>query len=203
MKFEVLTNKQIEQIHRASIKILETIGVRVSHKEVLERLQQNGAEVDKAAESAKIPERLVMDSLEKAGKDFCVFGRNPDNQARFGFGERNYNSIAGEAHWVDDFCMERRPASLADVVTATRFGDALEHINVVGAMSDPYELPVSYRCVEVAAEQLRNTTKPITFWFHDRKSAKYVLEVFAAVAGSEEEAMEKPFAYPLLEPIRG
>jgi len=201
MNFQVLTNEQINRIHAASIKILETVGVRIPHTTVREKFKQVKAEVDESAEMVKIPEHLVIDSLNKAGKSFCVFGRDFSKQARFGFGERNYNSIAGEAHWVDDCCLERRPASLDDVTTATRFCDALEHINVVGAMSDPQELPPNYRCVEVAAEQLKNTTKPITFWFHDRKSAKYVLELFAAVAGSEKEAAEHPFAYPLLEPI--
>jgi len=201
MEIRVLTDKQIGQIHGASIKVLETVGVRVSHPEVLEKFRHAGAEVDESTESVKIPERLVMDSLEKAGKTFCIYGRDRSKQARFGFGERNYNSIAGEVHWVDDSCLERRYASLDDVVTATRLGDALEHINVVGAMSDPQELPPGYRCVETAAAQLKNTTKPITFWFNDRRSAKYVLEVFAAVAGSEKEMARYPFGYPFLEPI--
>ena len=201
MRFHVLTDEQLRRIHAASIEILETVGVRVSHREILRKLRQSGAQVDESAESAKIPEHLVMDSLEKAGKSFCVYGRDFSKVARFGFGERNYNSSSGQAHWVDDTCQERRFTSLSDVTTATRLGDALEYINVVGAMSDPHELPTGCRCVEVAAEQLRNTTKPINFWFNDRRSAKYVLELFAAVAGSEKEAAEHPFAYHLFEPI--
>jgi trimethylamine--corrinoid protein Co-methyltransferase len=201
MEFQVLTNKQIEQIHNASIRILETIGIRISHKEIMQRFKEVGASVDESRESVKIPERLMMESIEKTGKTFCIYGRDRSKQARFGFGERNYNSIAGEAHWVDDSCLNRRPASLDDVVTAARFGDALEHINVVGAMSDPKELPINYRCVAVAAELLKNTTKPITFWFYDRKSAKYILELFSAVAGSEDEAIKYPYGYPFLEPI--
>jgi trimethylamine--corrinoid protein Co-methyltransferase len=68
-------------------------------------------------------------------------------------------------------------------------------------MADPHELPVAWRCVEVAATQIRNTTKPIHFWFHDRASARYVLELMAAAAGGEEEAGLHPIAYPFLEPI--
>jgi len=68
-------------------------------------------------------------------------------------------------------------------------------------MSDPHELPPDCRCVFVAAEQLKNTTKPITFWFHDRKSARFLMELFTIVAGSEEEVIRHPFAYPFLEPI--
>lgn len=201
MEFKVLNDRQISQIHGASIKILETIGIRISHNEVLKRFKEAGAEVDESNETVKIPERLVMDSIEKAGKTFCIYGRDRNKNAEFGVGKRNYNSIAGEAHWVDDSCLNRRPASLDDVTIAARVGDALENINIVGAMSDPKELPIGYRCAEVAAQLLRNTTKPITFWFYDRESAKYVIEIFSAIAGSEKEMAKYPYGYPFLEPI--
>lgn len=68
-------------------------------------------------------------------------------------------------------------------------------------MSDPHELDIAYRCVEVAAAQLRTTTKPITFWFHDRASARFVVQLFAAVAGSADDLETYPPAYPFLEPI--
>jgi trimethylamine--corrinoid protein Co-methyltransferase len=68
-------------------------------------------------------------------------------------------------------------------------------------MADPHDVPPAWRCAAVVAQQLRHTTKPIHFWFHDRASARYVLEVFAAVAGGEREAARFPFAYAFLEPI--
>ncbi len=201
MEFKVVTDEQIKQIHNASIRILETIGIQVSHSEVLKLFKEANADVDELRQRVKIPEKLVMESVEKCGKKFCIYGRDRDKKACFGFGARNYNSIAGEAHWVDDLCLTRRPASIDDVRIAGIVGDALQNINIVGAMSDPKELPVNYRCVEVAAELLRNTTKPITFWFYDRRSAKYILELFSVIAGSEEDARKYPYGYPFLEPI--
>ena len=116
-------------------------------------------------------------------------------------GRRNYNSIAGEASWVEQAGGERRYATLEDVAVASRFADALENINIVGAMSDPHDVPVEYRCVEVFASQLRNTTKPVTFWFHDRASARFIVEMMIAVRGDEKNAAGYPLCYPFLEPI--
>jgi trimethylamine:corrinoid methyltransferase-like protein len=62
-------------------------------------------------------------------------------------------------------------ATMADVAAAARFGDALDGINIVGTMADPHELTGEARCVEVLATMIKNTTKPITFWFHDRAAA--------------------------------
>ena len=200
MRIDLLTNEQVRKLHRASLEILETIGVQVPHEEVLRLFSEAGGRVDQDRQLVRIPEAVVSHCLEVAGKTFTIYGRDRSQRAEFGAGRRNYNSTAGQAHWVEDDLL-RREATLEDVRAATRLGDALPGINVVGAMADPREVPVEHRCLVVAAEQLKNTTKPITFWFHDRASARFLLELFTIVAGSEEEAIEYPFAFPLLEPI--
>ena len=201
MRLTVLSDEQLDQLHRASLQILSTIGVQIPHPEMRRLFGEAGAEVNESTEVVKIPEELVWRCLESAGKAFTLYGRDRACQARFGVGARNYNSSGGEASWVDDTSARRRYATLEDVVTATRLGDGLPLINLVGAMADPHELPAAYRCVEVAATQLKNTTKPIYFFFHDRASARYVLEVLAAVSGGEDEAIRYPLAHPLFEPI--
>ena len=130
-----------------------------------------------------------------------MYGRDLSRRAEFGSGSRNYNSVAGEAYWLDNPGGPRRFATLADVATATRFADALDGITIPGAMSDPHEVPAGWRCVAVAAEMIRNTVKPITFWFHDRASARYLAELAVAVRGDERAAREHPLFYPFLEPI--
>lgn len=197
----VLSDDQVARLHEAGLRVLADVGVHLPHEDMLARFEASGAAVDMTDRRVRIPPELVEKCVAAAGKEFVVYGRDRCKRAEFGVGKRNYNSIAGEASWIDDQTNERRYATLADVATAARVGDALPDINLVGAMADPHDVPVPWRCVAVAAEQLRNTTKPIHFWFHDRASAKYVLDVFAAVAGSEAEAQEYPFGYAFLEPI--
>lgn len=201
MLSKVLDNDQIERVHEVSLEILERVGVVVPHDEVLGRFADAGAKVDKANQRVHIPADLVMKSIGQAGKQFTIYGRDISQKAEFGFGKRNYNSTAGEASWLDEVGQQRRYTTLKDVKTASRIGDAMDFINVVGAMSDPHELPAEYRCVEVMAEMIRNTTKPIMFWFHDRASAKYLMEMMIALRGSKEKACEYPLCYPFLEPI--
>jgi len=122
-------------------------------------------------------------------------------RAEYGHGKRNYNTIAGEASWVDEIGGPRRFATMQDVATAARFADALEHINVVGAMADPHETPVAWRSVEVVATMIRNTTKPLHFWFHDRASAAHIMDLAIALRGGPEAAAQQPLFYAFLEPI--
>jgi trimethylamine--corrinoid protein Co-methyltransferase len=74
-------------------------------------------------------------------------------------------------------------------------------ITIPGAMADPHELEAEWRCVAVAAEMIRNTAKPITFWYHDRASAGYVGELLTVLRGNEAAVGEYPPCFPLLEPI--
>lgn len=201
MNTTILTQDQIDRISTASLTILERVGVVVPHEEMLRRFADSGAAVDFAAQRVRIPPELVMGSVESAGKQFTICGRDLSKRAEFGVGKRCYNSTAGEAHFVDEPGGPRRYATLDDVRTAARFADALDCITIPGAMSDPHEIPIGYRCIEVAAELIRNTTKPITFWFHDRASAKFINEMIVAVRGSESAAIQYPLCYPLMEPI--
>ena len=197
----VLQDDQVVRIHETSIAILDRVGVEVPHEKMLSRFADAGAEVDFSAQRVRVPPAVVEYSIAQAGKEFTLHGRDLGKIAAFGQGRRNYNGIAGEAMWVDEVGGERRYATLADVATASRFTEALEHINIAGAMADPYDVPTELRCVEVAAAMIRNTTKPITFWFHDRASAGYVVEMLIALRGDRESAERYPLCYPFLEPI--
>ena len=201
MRSSVLTDGQIERVHDASLRVLSETGVLVPHVDMLERFSDAGATVHFDAETVRIPPELVEKSLAGAGKAYTLYGREASRTARFGQGSRNYNAIAGEAHWVEKIGGPRRFATLDDVAAAARCCDALDHINITGAMSDPHEVAASWRCVAVAAAMIRNTTKPITFWYHDRKSAAYVNEMLVALRGDEERAAAYPLCCPVLEPI--
>lgn len=181
--------------------ILQRTGVVVPHEDMLRRLADAGAAVDFNTGRVRIPEDLIVSSLASAAKQFTIFGRDLDKTASFGQGRRNYNSIAGEAHWVDEIGGDRRPAVLADAAVAARFTDTLDHINIVGAMTDPQDIPVQLRCIEVLETTIRNTTKPVNFWFYNRSSARYIVEMLIALRGDRQQAAQYPVCYPLLEPI--
>lgn len=196
-----LSEQIVREIHRRSLSILERVGVVIPHDEVLGRFADAGARVERGSSRVYITEEIVEKSLHTAGKSFSVYGRDLLKRADFGASARNYNSIAGEGMWLEEPGKERRYAALQDVETASRFAENLHFINIVGAMADPQELPVRFRSVAVTATLLRNTTKPIYFWFHDRKSTKYLIEILTALRGSEEDLQKYPPCFVLLEPI--
>jgi trimethylamine--corrinoid protein Co-methyltransferase len=200
MKIEILGRNGCDRIDRAARRILERTGVLVPHADMCRLFRQAGARVDEASGRVRIPPGLVGECLAGAGRTFTIYGRDRAKTAAFGVGRRNYNSIAGEAYWVDRDG-QRRFCRLDDVAEAAQLAEMLPAVTIAGAMADPHELDVRHRVVDVVTAQLRATTKPVTFWFHDRASTAFVVELLAAVAGSTDALRTYPLAYPFLEPI--
>ena len=201
MEISFLEKRELEIIHQNSVQILEQVGIFVPHQEILKSFNEKGAFVDYKSNIVRIPSELTKDLIQKPKKSFTIYGRDLSFKAEFGNGTRNYNTSGGQAFWLDSPESNRRYATLNDTVIATRFTNTIKEINIIGAMADPHEIPIEYRCIEIASEMIKNTNKPITFWFYDRDSARYLVDLLKLIRGGEKEAEKYPLYYPLFEPV--
>jgi trimethylamine--corrinoid protein Co-methyltransferase len=197
----LLSEKEIHSIHDASLVILRDTGVIVHHEEGLRQLGQAGAKIDKQKKNARLLEKLIMDSVKKAGKKYILHGRNAERQARFGYGDFVHLSSPGQYIWVDTRTNKRRPATIRDAEDAIRLGDALENITIVGAMAQPAEISEGLRPVFLTGLLVKGTSKPSRAWVHNGKQARYVLEIYKAAAGGEAALRRRPMTEAFIEPI--
>jgi trimethylamine--corrinoid protein Co-methyltransferase len=198
---EVLSEKEIEVIHAGTMQILHDTGIMVHHDEALELLGQAGAKVQQDKKIARLPERLVMECIERAGKKYVLYGRNPEWTARFGYGDFVLMSSPGQYSWIDSDSGERRAATISDTNEAIRLGDTLGNITIVGSMAQPREISESYRYVFLTGELVKGTGKPTRCWVRNERTARYILEIYRAVAGSSETLRKRPMIEAFLEPI--
>ncbi len=201
MKLNLLSKDEIILIHEKSLEILNRIGVIIPHPKVRQLFKDHGAIVDDKIQLVKIPSDLIMELLSYTSKEFTLYGRDLNKRAEFGKGKRNYNTSGGQALWIENEGEERRYATLENVITATRFAENLDQITIPGAMADPHELPVKIRSINISYEMIKNTLKPITFWFYDKASTKYLMDLIITLRGDEKSAIRYPLCYPLLEPV--
>ncbi len=201
LSISLLSALQVQAIHDASLKILRDTGVMIHHPEVLKALGQAGARVESTRPIVHLTESLVMDSLARAGKQYVLHGRGPEQVARFGYGDMVLLSSPGQHRWLDLETDRLRPATLQDARDAIRLADALPNIPFVGAMAQPAEVSELCREVVLTAELVKGTTKPTMAWTQNGKTARYVLEIYRAVAGGEKALRERPMTEAFLEPI--
>ena len=86
-RITLLDPAEVERIQGTSLRILAEVGVHVPHAGALERLGRVGAEVDRGRAIARLPERVVLDAVAAAGKQYVLHGRAPERVARYGYGE--------------------------------------------------------------------------------------------------------------------
>ena len=91
-RINLLSENQIEQIHAATLKILETVGVKMQHPEARELIVKAGGQ-DAGNEIVKIPAKVVEEALQKAPSKIEVFDR--DGQLSMTLSDRNSYFGAG------------------------------------------------------------------------------------------------------------
>ena len=200
-RYGILSHDEIQRIHQATVQVLSEVGVRVYHDEVLERLADFGAGVDKDGQSVKIDEGLLTDALEQAGKSYILYGRDGTCTAPIGQGDFVTMSSPGQYSWVDPIQKTRRPPTGEDTRKAILVGDALEHIDIVGAMTQPVDIPTPIRDIWLTAELVKGTKKPTRCWITNGQTARYILEIYEVVAGGESELRARPQIEAFIEPI--
>jgi len=198
---QILMEAEIEAIKDASLAILRETGVMVHHEGMLRLLGEAGATVDAGRKVARLPEKLVMDSVDRAGKQYVLYGRDTNRTARFGYGDLVLMSSPGQYAWIDLQTGQRRPATMQDAHDAIRLGDALDSITIVGAMAQPETVSEKYRDVVLTGELVKATGKPTRCWVRNGATARYILEIYRTLAGGDAALRARPMVEAFLEPI--
>lgn len=187
-----LTQPQREQMHDASLQILERIGVRLYEPEAVVLARKAGARITDG-NIAHIPPRLVEWALSTAPGSVTLHDRKgrpvmrvEGNCSFFGPGSDSLNI-------VDHRTGQRRPAVLQDVVDGITLCDALPHIDFVMSMFLPSDCPAEIADRYQMEVMLNHTAKPIVFVSYEAPGCIDAVEMAEIVAGGRSALRERPF----------
>lgn len=196
--FRVLSENQLEEIHYATLEVLEGTGVNVFDEEALDLFEKGGAFVD--GNRVRIPSALVERALRTVPSRVVLYGRDgsprmllEDHKFHFGPGPTNNFTF-------DVFTKERRKPRKEDVARAAILCDALPNIDYAMDLGTPSDVTPELADVHAFEALLLNTTKPIVHWAFDVQGYRLMVEMAAAVAGSLEELEKRPFICLYSEP---
>ena len=87
------------------------------------------------------------------------------------------------------------------MVACTRLGQALAHIDFVMALCSAGDMPPDVQHYHEYDAILRNTTKPVIYSAPGRRHAATLLEMAAAVSGSEDSLRRRPSMVLFTQPV--
>lgn len=190
-QYKVLSDDQIQDVHWATLRILEEVGIKVEHKPALEVFCDNGCEVNFNKKNVKIPEHVLKKALQAAPSRFTLYGRKPEFDVYVD--TQNVYTIGGSsALFVLDLDGERHPATLKDLADLTRLQDALENLHIMHGIVSPQDIPQPGFCRRLFVTVMKNTSRNYYSQAEDAEDVRDQIDMASLILGSKEEIKRKP-----------
>jgi trimethylamine--corrinoid protein Co-methyltransferase len=193
----VLDQEQIEQIHRYSLQILSSVGVRVD-SEPARRLFAKAigpAAIDEA--HVRIPPELVEWALDTAPSAVDIYDRTGrvafclPGPARFGIG-------VTALYYQDPETDRVTPFTRKDMETSVRLGGALPNFDVISTVGIVQDVPAPVSDLYATLEMTANTVKPLVILISEEEAFPLVLDLLEHLHG---ELASRPWIVPYFNPI--
>jgi trimethylamine--corrinoid protein Co-methyltransferase len=189
---KLLSNSEIDDIHAASLEVLEKAGVLIRNKPAIKLLHDNGCNVE--GENVKIPRALVEEQLKKAPPEFKIYTRNGEKEYTVGGDNVIYNPGSAAIFFVDQETAEMRRATAQDFKELVRITDALEHIHAQSTAMVPSDVPEEIGDLYRLYVILKNSIKPIITGAFTIQGFTYMKNLLEKTVGGPEELRSRPRA---------
>lgn len=204
-QFRILSDDQLEELHLATLQILENTGVTFDCREALEILGEAGADVSDP-NRVKIPSRLVEQALRTAPKTITLYTRDGEPAIVLnGMTGSHFGSTPNPREILDAYTGIRRTCYVQDMIEQSRIIDALPNIEWCWNATSNLTLPVvensDYSGRVSFLQYLLNSSKPVLCENNDVDGLKEMIEICSIIAGGEDKLAQKPFFGSSSEPV--
>lgn len=147
----VLSDDQVEAIHRAALRLLAEQGMRVLNGRALDLFRRAGARVE--GNMVHPDPGLIEACLATVPPTFTIAARNRAKDLRFGGNDMVFSSVGGPAY-VMDLDRGRRDGTLRDMQDFLRLCQSLNVIQQEsGGPLEPMDLPANTRHLDLYLSQ--------------------------------------------------
>lgn len=195
-----LGKEQLDEIHQATLEILERTGIVVYEKETLEVLAGAGCSLSEK-NRVRIPGHLVEEALRSVSKRCTLSYRNGAKKLFVEDRKSYWGTGSDTPYLLDSLTGEKRQTTLRDVEQVSRLVDGLDHMDFLMCMGVAHEIPHTIADKHHFAAMVSNAVKPIVFTASSRENLKDIYEMACMVAGSEEALHRNMFIVHYTEPV--
>jgi len=203
-QFRVLSDKQIEEFHLATLQILERTGVTFECEEALKLLGDAGADISNP-DRVKIPSYLVEKALETVPKTITIYTRDGEPAFVLNGMTGSHFGAGHDPRFIHDVQTGKiRKCYVEDIAEYSRVIDALPNIEWSLTSAVNLTLPVTTDDISDRIGLLQfilNSSKPVAGQNNNVSTLRETIELCAIVAGGEEQLRKKPFFINTCEPV--
>jgi trimethylamine---corrinoid protein Co-methyltransferase len=145
-------NEKLQQIHEASMEILETVGFKIYHEGIIKLLRENGIKISN--QTAFFKSSQVMEWVGKAPEKFTLHARNPKHDMEIGGVNRYFAAGYGAPHIIERDGT-RRDARLDDYLAFLKLVQQCHLFSINGGiLAQPSDIPARHATIVMLAAAL-------------------------------------------------
>ena len=188
-----LTDKQLEQLHVASLDVMEKSGVRLLETDAVEVLKKAGCQVNDGF-LVRFPPKLVEWALETAPKEILIYNQKGEQCINLSGRCSYYGNGSDLLFIIDHKTGERRKPVLQDVKDIVAVIEAMPDFDFVMSGFIPTDVPRDQAQKYQMQTMLEYTKKPIVYVTTSLENTQMKIAMAEIVAGSPEVLRQRPFA---------
>ena len=186
-RFEYFTDVDVQKIHEATLRVLETVGVDFGYAPAVDVLKKGGCKVD--GKRVFFPAEVVMEQVAKAPSEYTLQARNPEKNVIIGGDHIAYIPCYGPP-FVHDLDRGRRESTLEDYTNFVKLAYASKSMDITGGMmAEPNDIPNARRNAEMMYASMRYSDKPFMGGAIGAEAARETIEMAAIVFGCSESEL--------------
>jgi trimethylamine---corrinoid protein Co-methyltransferase len=195
---KVFSDDQVAAIHESALLMLETQGMKVLSEDARVLYRNAGADVDEATLHVRIDRKLVAASLATAPSDITLHAVDPERHVPLANQCVAFAPTSGPPN-IMDTAGGRRAGTLQDFCNLIKLCQNFEIIHVLGGATEPQDIPVHIRHLEVTRAQLMLCDKiPFIFSRGHKQVADNFELIRLAHNISAEEFRSRPYTYTII-----
>lgn len=190
---ELLTPVEVDEVHAASLQILEDVGMLVRNAEALERFARHGCKVDRETRIVRFPRSVVEHFRSACPPTFTFHGRDPQcDRTVPGDGPLIVPASAAPDVVELETGLLRRARS-DDIARIAHLVNELSGYDICGTSVTADDAPPGQANLSRVYPALKNSLKPVRSSAPGVEEMEDILDLCALIAGSKEAFWERPF----------
>ncbi|MCP4362432.1 MAG: trimethylamine methyltransferase [Chloroflexi bacterium] len=189
----LLTPKQVEQIHIASLEILADVGLLVHNEKARRLLVKHGCSLDSDSNIIKFPRRVVEHFRTLYPPTFTFHGRDPQFDRTIPDDGPLAMTASSAPNLIDPITGHERRARSDDMARIAHLFNELPALDLFSVSVLCDDAPDGYFSLSRYYPALKNTVKPVRGNVPDVAEAQKIIKLGELIAGSEGVFRERPF----------
>jgi len=201
LSLNVFTREELDEIHFATLEVMEQTGLFIDDDEALEIFHGSGAKVDKDTRIVKIPPYIVEDAIRSAPSKLLLAGRNPKNDFVMEGNRVGFTNFGEGVFIIDPYTGEHRETTKADVAASAKICDHLSDIDVYERAVGASDVPMETVQLHNAEAWFPNTSKHGFMGPGNAYLMRKITQMAAAISGGMDKLNERPIVSFITCPV--